>query len=297
MPTPKAGENEQDFVSRCMGDAEMNDKHPDQKERAAVCYAFYERKKSMDIFTTGVFLKADEPKKPYGDVTYADPGYQEDGKKRYPIDTEAHIRAAWNYINKPKNEGQYSSEEVGKIKAKIVSAWKRVIDKDGPPAAQKNLGQSDSGLEMGLYEPDPVLNAIDAMVVPKPMGLNRTCLTATVEIQDGVAMPTCLNVYNMDIDPDGEEVPGSADEQREMEHYAAVMHAIAEWLLTGEESEEEDPTAKAKRLKDEETARGEQTDDVNDDGKPKGPKDAAVPAREDLEGGKKKKKDVEVSFA
>src|SRR5215831_8093109 len=47
----------------------------------------------------------DEPgagDKPYGDVKYADPGYQSDGKKRYPIDTEKHIRAAWNYINKPK---------------------------------------------------------------------------------------------------------------------------------------------------------------------------------------------------
>ena len=31
---------------------------------------------------------------PYGAVTYADPGYQSDGVKRYPIDTEAHTRAA-----------------------------------------------------------------------------------------------------------------------------------------------------------------------------------------------------------
>ena len=29
-------------------------------------------------------------------IVYADPGYQPDGKKRYPIDSERHIRAAWD---------------------------------------------------------------------------------------------------------------------------------------------------------------------------------------------------------
>ena len=74
-------------------------------------------------------------KKPYGDVTYADPGYQSDKKKRYPIDTEAHIRAAWNYIHKGGNSGKYSSSEVASMKKKIVSAWKKKIDPAGPPSA------------------------------------------------------------------------------------------------------------------------------------------------------------------
>jgi hypothetical protein len=76
-----------------------------------------------------------EGDKPYGDVKYADPGYQSDGKKRYPIDTEKHIRAAWNYINKPKNAGKYSADEVKRIKATIVAAWKDKIDPEGPPSA------------------------------------------------------------------------------------------------------------------------------------------------------------------
>lgn len=79
--------------------------------------------------------KPGEGKLPYGDVTYADPGYQADKKKRYPLDSEKHIRAAWNYINKPKNAGKYSSEHLSSIKAKIVAAWKAKIDKDGPPSA------------------------------------------------------------------------------------------------------------------------------------------------------------------
>ena len=63
-----------------------------------------------------------EDKKPYGDVTYADPGYQKDGKKRYPLDTAEHVKAAWSYINMPKNSSQYTPDQLAKIKAKIRSA-------------------------------------------------------------------------------------------------------------------------------------------------------------------------------
>lgn len=80
----------------------------------------------------------DEAGKPkYGNVEYADPGLQDDNKKRYPIDTAEHIRAAWNYINKEKNAGAYSPDNLAKVKNKIIAAWKDKIDKDGPPSAEK----------------------------------------------------------------------------------------------------------------------------------------------------------------
>ncbi len=79
--------------------------------------------------------KGGDSSKPYGDVEYADNGLQADGKHRYPIDTEAHIRSAWNYINKPKNCAKYG-DNCSKVKAKIVAAWKAKIDKDGPPSAK-----------------------------------------------------------------------------------------------------------------------------------------------------------------
>ena len=91
-------------------------------------------------FFTRLFKGGDAPgegDKPYGDVEYADSGLQSDGKKRYPIDTEAHIRAAWSYIHKPKNAGQYTAEQLGKVKAKIVAAWKSKIDAKGPPDASE----------------------------------------------------------------------------------------------------------------------------------------------------------------
>jgi hypothetical protein len=68
-------------------------------------------------------LKAD--KEPYGDVEYADPGYQDDKKQRYPIDTADHVRSAWSYINKDSNASKYSSDDLAKVKAKIKAAAKK----------------------------------------------------------------------------------------------------------------------------------------------------------------------------
>jgi HK97 family phage prohead protease len=72
--------------------------------------------------TGGEFDRADDKKAPYGDVAYADPGYQADKKKRYPIDTKEHAKAAWSYINKAKNAAKYSAQQVASIKSKIKSA-------------------------------------------------------------------------------------------------------------------------------------------------------------------------------
>lgn len=70
-------------------------------------------------------LEFADAKKPYGDVQYADPGYQNDGKKRYPIDTEAHARAAWTYIHQASNAANYSSEQLSNIRSKIAAAMKK----------------------------------------------------------------------------------------------------------------------------------------------------------------------------
>lgn len=57
----------------------------------------------------------------YGDVKYADPK-----NKKYPVDTEAHVRAAWSYINMPRNSKKYSTEEVSAIKSRIKTAAKKL---------------------------------------------------------------------------------------------------------------------------------------------------------------------------
>ena len=77
-------------------------------------------------------VKPKEGEDKYGDVEYADPT-----NKKYPIDTVAHIHAAWNYIHMPRNAAKYSSKDVSEIKARIIAAWKAKIDSKGPPEAEK----------------------------------------------------------------------------------------------------------------------------------------------------------------
>ena len=78
----------------------------------------------------------------YGDVPFAD-----EKNNKYPIDTEAHIRAAWNYINMPKNAVKYDETDVKKIKAKIVGAWKKKIAPAGPPAMMQNESELNTNQE------------------------------------------------------------------------------------------------------------------------------------------------------
>lgn len=62
---------------------------------------------------------------PYGDVKYADPGFQSDGVKRYPLDSEKHCRAAWSYINMPRNAAKYTADQLKTIKDRIIAAGKK----------------------------------------------------------------------------------------------------------------------------------------------------------------------------
>lgn len=92
---------------------------PKTRAKAAAALAEWEAKKAASRSNP----MAD--KKPYGNVDYADPGYQKDGQKRYPIDTAEHVRAAWSYINQGDNAAQYSSADLAKVKGRIRAAAKK----------------------------------------------------------------------------------------------------------------------------------------------------------------------------
>jgi hypothetical protein len=83
---------------------------------------------------------------------YADPGYQSDGKRRYPIENERHIRAAWSYINEPKNATPYTGDQLKRIKDKIVAAWKEKIDRAGPPSAEDDAKAACAALTKALWD-------------------------------------------------------------------------------------------------------------------------------------------------
>ncbi len=69
--------------------------------------------------------------KEYGNVEFAD-----NVNNKYPIDTEEHIRAAWNYFHMPRDYDKYSTKDRKTITDRIIKAWKEKISKDGPPKAE-----------------------------------------------------------------------------------------------------------------------------------------------------------------
>ena len=57
--------------------------------------------------------------------------HQHDGKKRMPLDTADRVRLAWRnaFVR-----GDYTDEQMRRIKMRITSAWKTLVDPAGPPA-------------------------------------------------------------------------------------------------------------------------------------------------------------------
>ena len=45
LPSPKGQQEKDKFVSSCIGDKDMIEEFPDQKQRVAVCYSQWERAK------------------------------------------------------------------------------------------------------------------------------------------------------------------------------------------------------------------------------------------------------------
>lgn len=102
------------------------------------------------------------PQQPYGQVQYADPGYQKDKQKRYPIDTEAHVRAAWSYINQAGNASLYSPKQLAAVKRRIIAAAKKYGiqiseneqgEPKGGPAEEKKGRPGEFAMTVAPLEP------------------------------------------------------------------------------------------------------------------------------------------------
>lgn len=94
-----------------------------------------------DGIPSGYGRLADEAKMaPYGAVDYADPGYQSDKVRRYPIDTEAHARAAWDFTNQAENAAKYSPDQVSEMRTTISAALAKFGVKVSPDDAHASEG-------------------------------------------------------------------------------------------------------------------------------------------------------------
>lgn len=81
----------------------------------------------QEALVTATIEETDSPKAQTpvpGGGPYADPGYQADKKKRYPIDTKARAKSAWSYVNQADNARLYTSAQLKRIKQRITKALK-----------------------------------------------------------------------------------------------------------------------------------------------------------------------------
>lgn len=136
------------------------------------CFQHREQQQAMgaDVVNEATVMLGAEPyavkgsKEPYGDVSYADPGYQDDKKKRYPLDSKEHARAAWDYINKSENAGKYSSAQLTGIKSRIKAACKKFgVEVD----AEKGVTMADIEVDTAPEELDKAVSELEADEVQK----------------------------------------------------------------------------------------------------------------------------------
>lgn len=76
--------------------------------------------------TEEVAVRTTEADTSTADVQYADPGYQADKRKRYPLDTEKRVKSAWSYINKDENAAKYGKTQLNKVRGAIKAAMKKL---------------------------------------------------------------------------------------------------------------------------------------------------------------------------
>jgi regulator of replication initiation timing len=70
------------------------------------------------------FSRLDEAAKsaPFGDVEYADPGFQSDGIKRFPIDTAYHAKKSLEFLQDDSAASAYTPKDFETVKSRVESA-------------------------------------------------------------------------------------------------------------------------------------------------------------------------------
>lgn len=87
-------------------------------------------------------------------IEYADSGLLKDGKARYALDTEGHIKTAWAFLHMPAISGKYKLNDLQACKARVAKAWQSRIHGDGPPDSSKLNGHElleAIGLNLSKY--------------------------------------------------------------------------------------------------------------------------------------------------
>lgn len=82
---------------------------------------------------------------PWGDVEYADDGFL-DGVKRYPLDTEAHVRWSHAYITRSEVAKNYSSEQLEEVSSRIEQAMTALEDDSAAQVTEGDDNRTPEGV-------------------------------------------------------------------------------------------------------------------------------------------------------
>ncbi len=105
---------------------------------------------------------------------YADPGFQPDGKERYPLDTIEFVKAALDFWGRPKYREKYTKEQQDHISRKILAAKKKfgigLEEKSGfaetdTPSVNPS-SQSDADSMMSYYDDVTPMDIQEAQDLP-----------------------------------------------------------------------------------------------------------------------------------
>jgi hypothetical protein len=115
--------------------------------------------KTANIFEVAASLETSAKKFLTEGGDYADPGFREDKKKRYPLDTPDHVRSAAKFWGIPTYRSQYTSEQQSHISSKIEAAKKKfgIGDEENSGFASTDSPSVDD--MMGSYDD---IDSVDA---------------------------------------------------------------------------------------------------------------------------------------
>ena len=173
-----------------------------------------------------------------GASNYADPGYQDDRAKRYPLDTVAHSKSAWSYINQAKNAKAYTAPQLKRIKGRIKAALKKFgvkVTDEGWLVEPAALVTETAGLVEDYYDTPGSSGGGSLQVVltngPTTVTLSSYCVDpADLEVVGHAAMAGAVAaITGLDPDLDGDvDVPGDAETADDSMESAPTSRELAE---------------------------------------------------------------------
>lgn len=169
--------------------------------------------------------EADAPadtNKPARDVHYADPGYQKDAGKRWPLDSKAQAKAAWAAITESATARAYTSQQLKRIRQRTVKALRghgvEVLKEGWLLDAAGKVSESAAVVEHGGQYEEPASFCININNGMVSISVSSWRIDAhDLDLVARAAMEgACLALASIDPDADGDiDLAGTAGESGE----------------------------------------------------------------------------------